>query len=68
MSCLRFGDTHSAVTFAKLLVARGLDVSAQTYKPDCPPSVLTKLPLIAGCEVVDFILDRMAGVLREMKQ
>jgi len=68
MSCLRFGDTQAAVTFAKLLVARGLDVSAQTYKPDCPPSVLTKLPLIAGCEVVDFILDRMAGVLREMKQ
>jgi acetylornithine/succinyldiaminopimelate/putrescine aminotransferase len=68
MGCLRFSDTPAAVTFAKLLVERGLDVSAQTYKPDCPPSVLTKLPLIAGCEVVDFILDRMAGVLRAMKQ
>ena len=68
MSCLRFGDTQAAVTFAKLLVERGLDVSTQTYKPDCPPSVLTKLPLIAGAEVVDFILDRMAGVLRAMKQ
>jgi acetylornithine/succinyldiaminopimelate/putrescine aminotransferase len=67
MSCLRFGDTPAAVTFARMLVERGLDVSTQTYKPDCPPSVLTKLPLIAGCEVVDFILDRMAGVLRGMK-
>jgi acetylornithine/succinyldiaminopimelate/putrescine aminotransferase len=68
MSCLRFGDTHSAVTFAKLLVEHGLDISTQTYKPDCPPSVLTKLPLIAGAEVVDFILARMAGVLRGMSR
>jgi 4-aminobutyrate aminotransferase-like enzyme len=68
MSCLRFGDTSNAVTFVKLLTERGLDVSAQTYKPDCPPSVLTKLPLIAGADVVDFILDRMASVLHAMKQ
>ena len=37
MSCLRFGDTPTAVAFARLLVERGLDVSAQTYKADCPP-------------------------------
>ncbi len=66
MSCLRFGNTHAAVTFVKLLVERGLDVSTQTYKLECPPSVLTKLPLIAGAEVVDFIHDRMAAVLRTM--
>ena len=68
MSCLRFADTSNAVTFVKLLTERGLDVSAQTYKPDCPPSVLTKLPLIASADVVDFILDRVTGVLRAMKQ
>ena len=67
LSCLRFSDTRAATLFARLLVERGLDVSAQTYKPDCPPSVLTKLPLIAGYEVVDLILDRMAGALRDMK-
>jgi predicted transcriptional regulator len=68
MSCLRFGDTQAAVTFTKLLAERGLDVSTQTYKPDCPPSVLTKLPLIAGADVADFVLDRMTSVLRAMKQ
>ena len=66
LGCLRFRDTTTATTFARLLVERGLDISAQTYKPDCPPSVLTKLPLIAGYEVVDFVLDRMTGVLRAM--
>jgi acetylornithine/succinyldiaminopimelate/putrescine aminotransferase len=66
LSCLRFRDTSTATAFARLLVERGLDISAQTYKPDCPPSVLTKLPLIAGYEVVDFVLDRMTGVLRAL--
>jgi acetylornithine/succinyldiaminopimelate/putrescine aminotransferase len=67
LGCLRFRDTRTAIDFAKLLVERGLDISAQTYKPDCPPSVLTKLPLIASHEVVDFILDRMTAVLRGME-
>jgi 4-aminobutyrate aminotransferase-like enzyme len=67
LSCLRFGDTRAATAFAKLLVERGLDVSAQTYKADCPPNVLTKLPLIANHDVVDFVLDRMTAALREMK-
>jgi 4-aminobutyrate aminotransferase-like enzyme len=68
MSCLRFGHTPTAVAFAGMLVDRGLDVSAQTYKADCPPCVLTKLPLIAGADVVDFIVGRMADVLRGMRQ
>ena len=68
LSCLRFGDTRAAIDFAKLLVERGLDVSAQTYKSDCPPNVLTKLPLIAGHEIVDFVIDRMIGVLCEMEK
>ena len=25
---------------------RCVDISAQTYKPNCPPAALTKLPLI----------------------
>lgn len=68
LGCLRFRDTRTATDFAKLLVERGLDISTQAYKPDCPPSVLTKLPLIAGYEVVDFTLDRMTAVLRGMEQ
>jgi 4-aminobutyrate aminotransferase-like enzyme len=67
MTCLRLVDTETATGFARRLVERGLDISAQTYKPDCPPSVLTKLPLIAGYEVVDFVLDRMSGALRDME-
>ena len=66
LSCLRFQDAGTATGFARLLVARGLDVSAQSYTTDCPPSAVTKLPLIAGYEVVDFIFDQMHGVLCDM--
>jgi len=66
LSCLRFKETSTATAFAKLLVERGLDISAQTYKVDYPPSVLTKLPLIAGYEVVNLVLDRMTAGLQAM--
>ncbi len=67
LGCLRFRETHTAVEFARMLVEWGLDVSAQTYKADCPPSVLTKLPLVAGHEVVDFVVDAMARGLRALQ-
>ncbi len=47
------------------LNAAGLDISAQTYKADCPPVVLTKLPLIADDQVVDFVLARMKAALED---
>ncbi len=61
-----FNDLAPAKTFAGSLNAAGLDISVQTYKAGCPPSALTKLPLIAGYEVVDFILSRMGKALSEI--
>lgn len=66
MTCLSFGDTRIASEFAKLLVERGFDISAQTYKRDFSPSVLTKLPLIAGVGVVDFVIECLRGALRDL--
>ena len=62
MSTLCFGDLTRAKAFTKELNRRGLDSSAQTYKADCPPVVLVKLPLIADRAVMDF----MAGTMREV--
>ncbi len=65
MTCLNFADAKTATAFARLLVERGLDVSVQTYKADCPPSLLTKLPLICGWEAVDFVVDQMKTALEK---
>lgn len=58
-----FHDLETARSFARALTSEGIDISVQTYKEGCPPSALTKLPLLAGYEVVDLLLERMAGVL-----
>lgn len=58
-----FHERQTAKAFAARLDAAGLDISVQAYKADCPPAALTKLPLIAGYEAVDFIVTQMAAAL-----
>lgn len=56
-----------ALAFAKALSAAGLDISVQTYKAACPPVALTKLPLIADEDVVDFVIARMDKALTALE-
>ena len=44
-----------------------IDVSAQTYKADCPPVALTKLPLISSRQTVDFVIAKMHEALETIK-
>ena len=64
MTTLRFAELSAAKAFAGALNRRGLDISAQTYKADCPPVVLTKLPLIAGPETVEAVAGAMRDILK----
>ncbi len=66
MTTLCFADLSQAKAFAKELNSRGLDISVQTYKADCPPAVLAKLPLIADKALVDFVIAAMREVLRTL--
>lgn len=63
LAALYFHALEPAKVFVSRLNDAGIDISVQTYKTDCPPSALTKLPLIAGYEVVDFVLERMEAAL-----
>ncbi|MEN6345043.1 MAG: aminotransferase class III-fold pyridoxal phosphate-dependent enzyme [Armatimonadia bacterium] len=64
LGALAFDDLTEARSFVSRLGEKGLDASAQTYKADCPPVALTKLPLLACRRTVDFVLDRMEESLR----
>jgi len=66
MGALHFHDLPVAQAFVKRLVAGGLDISVQTYKADCPPAALTKLPIIAGRDAVEMVVARMAEALRKL--
>ncbi len=41
-----------------------IDVSAQTYKANCPPVALTKLPLISSKQTVDYVIAKMNEALK----
>ncbi|MEW6239134.1 MAG: aminotransferase class III-fold pyridoxal phosphate-dependent enzyme [Candidatus Omnitrophota bacterium] len=59
-----FHDLAAGKKFVQHLNAAGLDISVQTYKEGCPPSALTKLPITAGYEIVDAVIERMDEALR----
>lgn len=66
MAGIFFHNLESAKAFVRHLNDGGIDISVQTYKEGCPPSALTKLPLIAGYDVVDFVIKRMDEALKSI--
>ncbi|MCP4403225.1 MAG: aminotransferase class III-fold pyridoxal phosphate-dependent enzyme [bacterium] len=66
LSALYFYAADKAVTFCKSLNEQGIDISAQTYKADCPPSALTKLPLTATVRIVEFVIKKMDEILQTL--
>jgi acetylornithine/succinyldiaminopimelate/putrescine aminotransferase len=63
LASLFFRDTEKLGRFVAALVKGGIDISVQSYKAKCPPSCLTKLPLIATPATVDHIVARMEAAL-----
>lgn len=66
MSSLFFYSVDNTVRFVRYLNEAGIDISAQTYKAECPPAALTKLPLIATHHMVDFLIHKMDAALRKL--
>jgi acetylornithine/succinyldiaminopimelate/putrescine aminotransferase len=67
LASLFFRETDKAVRFCKLLNEQGIDISAQTYKADCPPAALTKIPLTLSYRGVDFLVERMEEALAQLE-
>ena len=57
MTAICFATVEDAVKFTGIMNKElCVDVSAQTYKPNCPPVALTKLPLITTPTMIDKLL------------
>lgn len=56
---VRFPHLARAKAFVARLNKMGFDISVQTYKADCPPTVLAKLPITVGTDVIDFFMAKM---------
>jgi len=48
------------------LNSQGIDISAHTYKANCPPAALTKLPLTCSKAVIDYLISKMKLALDEL--
>jgi len=59
LSSIFFRSEDKAVAFIKHMNGACIDISAHTYKPNCPPSALTKLPLTSTPKMVDFLIREM---------
>ncbi len=67
LSSIFFIDGGQALEFIHTLNANGIDISVQTYKSNCPPAALTKIPLISSYKMVDFLVRRMDEALKGIK-
>lgn len=67
LASLYFQELAPAKTFVDAMVARGFDISVQTYKASCPPGALTKLPLTADREAIDCFLAACAAALADVE-
>jgi hypothetical protein len=67
LSTIFFHEAEAALKFIASLNQAGIDISAQTYKADCPPAALTKIPLISTVAMVDFLIERMDEALESLK-
>ncbi len=56
LEAIRFRNAERAAAFAEEINKTFcIDISAQTYKANCPPAALMKLPLISTKATVDFV-------------
>ena len=68
LSALVFKETEKAVAFCKILSQEYcIDVSAQTYKADCPPAALMKPPLMTSIKALGFVKRAMDRALDELE-
>lgn len=67
LASIFFRKIPDAVAFCRTLNQQGIDISAHTYKPNCPPAALTKLPLIATPALVDLLVERMERAIHELE-
>lgn len=60
---LHFHSVEQASAFAAKLNSRCIDSSAQIYKPNCPPAVLLKPPVVASEKTMDYLVRAIEELL-----
>lgn len=66
LSSIYFRSDDAVNRFVRSLNDGCIDISSQAYKVKAPPAALTKLPVTATWEMVDFLIRKIDGALRAL--
>ena len=66
LASIHFHSVEAAVAFTREMNNRCIDVSTQTYKANCPPAALLKLPLVVDDPILDVLFRIMDEILTAM--
>ncbi len=66
LAAIHFMTVDMAAKFAKIMNGYCIDVSAQTYKANCPPAALMKLPLIASEKAMDYLVAKITEAIESL--
>lgn len=64
LASIVFNTLDEAKKFAVCVNEKCIDVSAQTYKTNCPAAVLLKLPLIVSKKEIDILTEKFESILK----
>ena len=67
LAAIHFKSVERAAEFTKIMNDMCVDISAQLYKPDCPPAVLLKPPVTANETVIEVLLLKIEEGLHKLK-
>ena len=67
LSAIHFNSVEKAAQFTKIMNDMCVDISAQLYKPDCPPAVLLKPPAITDDKVIEVLINKIEEGLLKLK-
>jgi acetylornithine/succinyldiaminopimelate/putrescine aminotransferase len=66
LAAIHFMTVDMAARFAKIMNGHCIDVSAQTYKANCPPAALMKLPLVTSEKAMDFLAEKIGEAIESL--
>ncbi|MCK5759318.1 MAG: aminotransferase class III-fold pyridoxal phosphate-dependent enzyme [Clostridiales bacterium] len=66
LSSIHFKSVDDTVNFVKVMNSMCVDISAQTYKANCPPAALLKPPIITDSSLIDIIIEKMKTALNSL--
>ena len=67
LTAIHFKDVETTVRFTDRVNEMCIDISAQTYKADCPPAALLKPPLILCKKSMDRLVQNLDDALLQIK-